>query len=386
MIPMKCTAVILPVLATSLMMAGCDNKVKTEGTADKAPAKAEAAAQPAGKKAEKSAKPAEKKAPENPDDLIVSVDSVKFLRKDLDKQVDSILKFYGNRIPKEQIEAAKDQFKKQAAYSFIMKTLLLNQAKKEKIAIPQAEKDKQVAQISENLKKQGKTIDQMFKESPFGEKAARAEFEDGLLIDQLIKKNVLDKIVVTDAEVKSELDKINKQNAETKAKNDSIAAEKKKSLAKIEAIQKRIAGGEKFEEIAKKESDCPSSAKGGDLGTFTRGQMVKPFEDAAFAQEIGKVGKIVETQFGYHLIKVTAKTPAVKATKDKPAEPEKIQASHILVKVPQVAKLRPVPKNEEIKESLKGNRSRTEVQKYIETLKKAAKIECTIPDLQQMLK
>jgi peptidyl-prolyl cis-trans isomerase C len=63
---------------------------------------------------------------------------------------------------------------------------------------------------------------------------------------------------------------------------------------------------EDFGDVAKHVSKCPSGQQGGALGTFGKGQMVKPFEDAAFSQEIGKVSLPVQTQFGYHLIQRTA--------------------------------------------------------------------------------
>lgn len=62
--------------------------------------------------------------------------------------------------------------------------------------------------------------------------------------------------------------------------------------------------GTNFEEIARTKSLCPSGKKGGDLGWFGRGMMVKEFEDAAFATPPGKISGIVQTQFGYHIIKV----------------------------------------------------------------------------------
>lgn len=62
-----------------------------------------------------------------------------------------------------------------------------------------------------------------------------------------------------------------------------------------------------FEDAAKQYSSCPSRAEGGALGYFGRGMMVKPFEEAAFNGEVGKVTEPVQTQFGWHLIKVTDK-------------------------------------------------------------------------------
>ena len=75
--------------------------------------------------------------------------------------------------------------------------------------------------------------------------------------------------------------------------------------AKAEELRKQIVAGGNFEEIAKKESDdTGSGARGGDLGTFARGQMVEEFEKAAFEAKKGDVTPVVRTQFGYHIIKV----------------------------------------------------------------------------------
>ena len=71
----------------------------------------------------------------------------------------------------------------------------------------------------------------------------------------------------------------------------------------VQDLLKKIEEGQSFEDLAKDFSKCPSGQQGGDLGHFSKGQMVKPFEEAAFALEVGEVSRPVQTQFGYHLIK-----------------------------------------------------------------------------------
>jgi parvulin-like peptidyl-prolyl isomerase len=77
-------------------------------------------------------------------------------------------------------------------------------------------------------------------------------------------------------------------------------------LATAVQLKEQIDGGANFALLAAANSQCPSKANGGALGTFGPGMMVKPFEDAAFALEVGKVSGPVQTQFGYHLIHRTA--------------------------------------------------------------------------------
>ncbi len=91
-------------------------------------------------------------------------------------------------------------------------------------------------------------------------------------------------------------------------KSDS---EKKAIRAKADDLIKQAKGGADFAELAKKNSeDSGNASLGGDLGTFARGSMEKPFEDAAFALKSGEISGVVETRYGYHIIQVVEKTPS----------------------------------------------------------------------------
>lgn len=80
---------------------------------------------------------------------------------------------------------------------------------------------------------------------------------------------------------------------------------KEEAATQIADLKARIEGGATFADIARENSDCPSGAQGGDLGSFGRGQMVPEFESATFAMEVGDLSDVVETDFGYHLIQRT---------------------------------------------------------------------------------
>lgn len=81
-----------------------------------------------------------------------------------------------------------------------------------------------------------------------------------------------------------------------------------KTEDEAKSLLEEIRAGKSFAQAAEEVSLCPSGQNGGDLGFFSKGMMVKPFEDAAFAMEnIGEVSEPVQTQFGWHLIQLTGK-------------------------------------------------------------------------------
>ncbi len=72
--------------------------------------------------------------------------------------------------------------------------------------------------------------------------------------------------------------------------------------SQITALKSELDGGAEFADVAREHSDCSSSSKGGDLGSFGRGMMIGAFEDSAFGLDVGATSGVVETDFGYHII------------------------------------------------------------------------------------
>lgn len=150
--------------------------------------------------------------------------------------------------------------------------------------------------FAEALKNQGISVDYV-----------KNNISEGLLIDKLLKKEVADKIAIGDDEIKKIYDQDKTASVRhilllTQGKTDKEKAEIHK---KMEDILAKAKAGADFAALAKQYSEDPGSKdKGGLYEDFGRGQMVKPFEDASFSVPVGQISGIVETTYGYHIIKV----------------------------------------------------------------------------------
>ncbi len=89
------------------------------------------------------------------------------------------------------------------------------------------------------------------------------------------------------------------------SERSSATRTKAEAESQIAAIEQQLQGGAEFAALAREHSDCGSAQAGGDLGSFGRGQMVKSFEDMAFGLDVGDTSGILETPFGFHIIRRT---------------------------------------------------------------------------------
>ena len=345
-------------LVAATMIAGCCDKNETAST------NAE----------QKASAPSAPKTAKDPNEILLVVGEAKLTRGDLDAQAEKILALQGASIPTNDIPLFLAQVGNRIAQQFLVQNVLTQKAKALGYKVSDEDVKAREAEFLEAVKGQPnapKSLEEVAEKSPFGKERAMEEIREGILIDKMLKAEVVDKVAKDfAAEARKEIAAIESNNLAVASSPAFAEAEAKlkKMKAEIEAAPDKAA---KFAELAKANSDCPSGENGGELGEFSRGMMVPAFEEVAFTLEPGKISDPVKTQFGYHLIMVTEKIPAVAAKDGQPAEPEKVKASHILIKTPVV---RDVPKADELEKILKSIASRQKVQAFIlETIKESSK-------------
>jgi len=220
----------------------------------------------------------------------------------------------GRQIPDVQIPLIQ----REILENMIKQVLLYQESRKQGIRVESKAVEEHFAGVKKRFPDEAgfkKAIEQM----DITEEEIREQIQRGLAIQNLIDIEIISKIAVTESESRAYYKDHPEQFAEpaqVKASHILIKVEpgaddsqKAAARKKIEDIRKKIEDGEDFAKMAREYSEGPSSSRGGDLGFFKSGQMVKPFEDAAFALETGHVSEVVETRFGYHLIKVYDKKP-----------------------------------------------------------------------------
>jgi len=248
---------------------------------------------------------------------VAVVNGTVITRGELDQELQVVMQRFG-RAGKAIGRPQLSQLEPQVLESLIGRELLFQEAKAAGIRIKDERISAQFAKLKQRFADEAafkKAMGRMH----LSEKDVRQQIRRGMTIQQWIDGKFVKTISVPEKDVKKYYDthpKMFQRPEEVRAshiliKVDQKADEKTKLKARkeLEEIQKKLLKGEDFAKLAKKYSQGPSAAKGGDLGFFRRGQMVPPFEKAAFSLKPGKVSDIVVTRFGYHLIKVTDRKP-----------------------------------------------------------------------------
>jgi len=290
-------------------------------------------------------------------DPVALVNGVKISQKEYEREVNLQLhqaSQQGRQIP----EAMLPQIKADILNNLIDRELLYQESQKKNIAVNAEEVNNQIEKIKDRFGNQAE-FEKTIAEMGLSEADIKSEIEHNMAIRDLIDAQIITKIEISEAETKAYYDNnpsLFKKPEQIKASHilikvapDATDMQKAQSRIEMAKIQQKVKDGQDFATLAKEYSQGPSAENGGDLGFFGRGQMVKPFEDVAFALKPGQVSEIVETRFGYHLIKVADKTPAS-------------TMAYADVK-------------ERLKQHLKSQKIDQGARAYIDSLKKDAKIE-----------
>jgi peptidyl-prolyl cis-trans isomerase C len=299
---------------TIAALAACSRTAPASAKPQAAPAPNAASAQPApppqaaAPQTPSAAKPVPAQLPE----VVARVNGESITGKDLDDAVRAIAGRAGPIPPGE-----RDRVYRGVLDDMIGYRLIIQEARSRKVAVADAEVDAQVEQIRKQFPNEAQ-----FQQALTAQKttldAVRNDTRDEMSASKLVETEIASKIAVkpeavTDFYNKNQ-DKF-QQGPRVRASHILIgipqnadAATKQQAKTKAEAVLNDLKAGKDFAEAAKTNSQDPGSApNGGDLGYFEQGQMVPPFEQAAFALKPGEMSDIVETQFGYHIIKVADK-------------------------------------------------------------------------------
>lgn len=260
-----------------------------------------------------------------------------------DRMAEAVATVDGTAIKTEDMYSVLYQrFGKDVIEKLISDRVVVNKAKAENVVISDAELDAEIERIKKSypsevgfanrLKEAGLTITDVKKD----------------LLSTLYLRKLLEKTnPITEDALKKYFEK-NKSSFNTpeQRRASHILVKTKKEA---QAVKKRLDKGEDFAKVAKEKSIDPSGQNGGDLGRFGRGQMVPRFEEAAFTLEVNKISGIIETEFGFHIIKVTEKITAQSFTFEQ--------------------------KKVEVREALRQQLVQEKSLEYVEKLKREAKIE-----------
>ncbi len=292
---------VLVCFATSvvLLISGCGSKEPQESGTDKS---------------EPNAVPA--RAAEG---VAVTVNGVDILESEVEQIIRPDLDKLAQKtrfMPEEVIKNYTEQFRQQALEQLIRRVLLDGAMRQANITVPE---EAVTSQIEEIASTQGMSVDQFVeKMKQYGQTLddIKKEIREGLARNQFMAAQWQGKINVNEEDAKKYYDENPEQFKVpelVRASHILITPEqggdpneaKARARTKIEGLLAQIKGGADFAELAKENSECPSAPKGGDLDFFPRGKTTPAFEKVAFELQVGELSDVVETDYGFHIIKVT---------------------------------------------------------------------------------
>lgn len=257
------------------------------------------------------------------DSVLVIVDGVEITKNEVEKKLEALLGPRAKMMPPEKLAEIRNQLQERVIDSMIDEMLLTKAVQNHNTTVGDEEVEAVLKQMQTSLPP-GTTFEGYLKDMGLTKDNVRQSVSKNLRIRKFLEQKTSDLA----APSQKEIDVYYAENSEKFQMPESIEARhiliavkpdeengvKSEKMKKAQEIRKQLVDkkGENFAAVAAEKSDCPSKAKGGQLGVLYRGQTVKPFENAAFSQKIGEIGPVVETNFGYHIIEVLSHKEAGK--------------------------------------------------------------------------
>ena len=214
--------------------------------------------------------------------------------------------------------AQVDSVQKEVIESMIRRELLHQESRKAGIKIDKKDITKEIDAVKKQFLSDAEYKNELSKRN-LSEDALRAQLERNLLIQKYAEQQFLKKVKVTDADVKACYEshlaalkqplqvRVSHILIQTDSKSDP--SRKNEARRKAEKILKDLKDGRDFKTVAREQSDGPTRTSGGDLGYIRMGQLEKQFESVVFNLKTEGISDIIETNYGYHLFKVTDRKP-----------------------------------------------------------------------------
>jgi peptidyl-prolyl cis-trans isomerase C len=268
-----------------------------------------AAAQTASSATEKAAPQPAKPVPAQLPDVLARVNGEPVAKADFDRLIQNMERNAGQSVPAER----RDEIFRQALDQLVTYAVLAQETRARNITVSDAEVDARLQTMKAQFRGDDEAFRKAIAERGITEQKMKDDARTGMVIQKMMEAEVASQPPPTDAQAREFYDKnpdkftepeaVRASHILIKADQTADAATKKKARAKAEAVLKKAKAGADFAQLARDNSADGSAQQGGDLGFFPRGQMVPAFEQAAFALEDGQISGIVETQFGFHIIK-----------------------------------------------------------------------------------
>jgi len=254
------------------------------------------------------------------DKTVATVDGDVILMSEYERRAKPLIEEYEKFLTGPDKEIRIKEFKEKILDQMIDEKVLIHEAKKKNMRVTGKEIQDGIEEIKKRFPTEEEYNQELARQGLVGKKFEE-QVKEQLMVIKLIDQEVKAKVVPpTD----SEIEDFYKQNESEMVEPEQVRVrhilikvgentDKNQALKKIRDILKEAKEGKtSFSELAKKYSEDASAPRGGDIGFFIRGQMVRKFEEVAFALNVGQISDVVETEYGYHIIQCIEKKAAEK--------------------------------------------------------------------------